>query len=162
MGEYLILGLVNLAILAVAAVYFLKRPVQTYLFSRSKNLKERKSKAMSSLTWARDEYRNYYTRLQNIDQDMKGLMSAAESEGERDGEGMIIQAEQIVDRVIEQSVTRADNIVSRKNREFYVDIVERSVSQAEKLMRGKLSLEAQVALGRSFLKRLDERGSEGG
>jgi F0F1-type ATP synthase membrane subunit b/b' len=153
-GKDLIFSLANLALLIIVLVYFFRRPILAAFKSRSKNLEIRRGKASKHLSEAEGEHKEYYQQLQNINQHMAQLMKRAELEGEEEGEQMLIQMEKVADGLITQSMNRADQVVKKKNLEFFGDIAGRSISEAQMLIKKKMTTEKQILLGRQFLKQL--------
>lgn len=156
---HLIFGLVNLAILIILLVRLFKKPAREYLSSRSKDLMDRRDNAIGSLNMAEMKYKDNYERIQNIEEEMDALMKEAESDGESESRRLISEAEAMTERIIGQAMARADSEVREKNREFYREMVDKSIDEAGRLIKGRLDPDVHVSLGRDFLKRLCEKGA---
>lgn len=154
MGEYLFFGLINLSILTFVLVRLFRRPVRKFLESRKDNIKTRRVRSVSSFELVKTWQGKFRSRLKNIGEHMREMMEKAESEGERDGQMMLVEAEEVADRVIEQAMIRADHEVKKRNKEFYVEIVDKSVARAKKQLEEKLTVDDQVSLGKRFLEAL--------
>lgn len=156
-GKYLIFSLVNLVILIIALVYFFRKPIKKFFFSRSEGLGSRKNEVTKALGNAELDYKKYYEQIKNINQHMQKMMKDAELEGEQEGLMVLYNVEKAADHLISQSMMRADQEIKKKNVEFYKDIAEKSVSEAESILKQELTIEKQVSLGRAFLKNLSEK-----
>lgn len=151
---HLIFNSVNLILLALALFFLFRKPVLKFLSRRSRTLKERKMETASSLKNAGENNKKYYEQLQNINQLMQNIMDQAEIEGEKEGQRKLRNIEKLADRIISQSMTRADHEVKKRNVEFYKHIAEQSVAEAENLIKKRLTPDRQIEIAKAFLNRL--------
>lgn len=157
-GGYLVFGLVNLVLLIFAGLHFFKKPIRLFFSSRSKTIESRKVAALDKLNRTEETHQTYFSLLENIDQHMQSLMDESETRGVSEGEKMLHSAEEMADQIIGKAMARADHVVARKNREYFRDIVGKSVAEAEEKIKKRLDLRLQIELGRSFLERLAKEG----
>lgn len=153
-GGSSIFSLINLGAFITGMIIYLKRPVKDYIFLRAKKVKDHKDGALTSLSSAEEGFKKYYGQLQDIGETMKKIMDEAISEGERNGQETLIDAEYIATRLVGQSMGRIKYEVMRGNKMFYREVVEKSVEGAEQILKERLSIDTQLKLCRSFLNRL--------
>lgn len=158
--KYLILGLINLAMTLAVGACLLRRPAARYFSNRSNWIKKRREEAAKSLKQAQDDFERFKERMENIVNDIRNLLDSAEKEGEALGREMLFGAEKTADRIIEQSMIKVDQIILRKNRDVYRDVVERSLKSAEEKIAKGLDIDGQVRLCRTYLKMIARTAAE--
>lgn len=152
----IIFSFVNFVLLITGLFYLLRKPISKYIFSRSESAKQRRDEAISRFEKSDEDYNKYFNRLKDINLEMNSLMEKAEADGEIEGQKSILEVEKVADRIISQSLNKADYEVKKKNVEFYKGIVEKSMNEAESLIKKEMTTEVQIKLGRSFLTKLEE------
>jgi len=157
LGDFPIFYIFNLFILICLFAFFLKKPIIKYLKERSEKIESDKKNASENFLRLEIESQKNHNKLLNINSIMQKMMDDAETEGERQAQKMLFQIEKIADRIIENSMIRADQEVSRKNREFYRETVEKSIKKAENELINKLKIKDNIRLTNKYLDQLNTR-----
>jgi F0F1-type ATP synthase membrane subunit b/b' len=103
---------------------------------------------------ARESVKKYDLLLQNIGSYTKEILSKADKEEEQIKIMLIKEAEAAAAAIAKQSLVRTANEIRKRNREFYREIVEKSVKDAEEMMGKGLRHEDDLKICRSFLAKL--------
>ena len=147
----LIFSTINLMLLGGAAYFLLKEPLIRRIKKRRERFQIKKNTAEEMYENAGIDYDQLYGQMKNIQQEMKDSIEEAAVEGEKEGEKHLLNIEKIADRLISESMARADSEIKKIKKSFHKEVIEKSLKKAEEMLKQEMTRGKEVELIKLFL-----------
>jgi F-type H+-transporting ATPase subunit b len=131
----LLLQSINFAILAFALVYFLRKPLKTYLLSRRRTIKEKLEEAERRLGEAEEAKKLYEERLSSLEAEIGAFRARVLSEIEEERNKVLADARALASRIGEQARLAYEQEIKEALAKVRSEIAGRTIQSAERKMR---------------------------
>jgi F-type H+-transporting ATPase subunit b len=141
----------NFAVLAVALVYLLRKPVKQALADRIQSIKDQLSELEAQKAAAEAELAKYNQKFQKLDQEAEKLIAQYVQQGEEAKARILKEAETAADKLQEQARRNIENECKNARQELQDDVLEKALVKAEEIVRDRISEGDQERLVDDYL-----------
>ena len=144
----------NFAVLAIALVYLIRKPVKKALNDRIQSIRDQLSELEAKKKVAEDELAEYNRRFQQLDQETEKLIAQYIQQGEDAKARIIKEAESAADKLQEQARRKIEQEFTRAKLNLREEVLEKALAQAEELIKNKISDDDQERLVDEYLEKV--------
>lgn len=146
----------NFIILIVILVYFLRKPVGSYLRRRSQKIKEDIALARRDREEASAKLEEIKERISTLDDELSSLKKGFLQEAQRERKRVLSEAKKEAEELLKATHQKIESEVKLARQRLQEYIARLSVEEAEKLLKGTLTDKDQEALIRKYLTNMEE------
>ena len=147
---------VNFAILAGALVYFLKKPISSYLKDRSEQLRKAIEDAARAREDAAAKLSDIEKRLAGLPGEIAGMRGRMEAEAEEEARRIREAAQAEIERVRTQAQFAAEQEVKKARQELRKEAAVLAIGAAEEIVRKSITAEDRERLARENIEKIRE------
>ncbi|MFQ5787354.1 MAG: F0F1 ATP synthase subunit B [Thermodesulfobacteriota bacterium] len=147
---------VNLTILLLILVYYLKQPVINFLIERRGIIGNEIDKAQKVIAEARKIHEEYEEKLKHIDDEIRNLIVTIRKQGEIERDEIIRQAEIASEKIKEEAKEIIQLETAKARREIQEDAVSSALELAKSIIKENLSESDKHNIIEDFIKKVDE------
>lgn len=144
----------NFAVLAVALVFLLRKPVKQALADRIQSIKTQLSELEAQKAAAEAELAKYNQRFQKLDQEAEKLIAQYVQQGEEAKARILKEAETAADKLQEQARRNIEHEFKKARQELQDDVLEKALAKAEEMVRDRISDGDQERLVDDYLSKV--------
>ncbi|MDP4980218.1 MAG: ATP synthase F0 subunit B [Desulfobacterales bacterium] len=144
----------NFAVLAVALVFLLRKPVKQALADRIQSIKNQLSELEAQKAAAEAELAKYNQRFQKLDQEAEKLIAQYVQQGEEAKARILKEAETAADKLQEQARRNIEHEFKKARQELQDDVLEKALAKAEEMVRDRISDGDQERLVDDYLSKV--------
>ncbi len=144
----------NFAVLAVALVFLLRKPVKQALADRIQSIKTQLSELEAQKAAAEAELAKYNQRFQKLDQEAEKLIAQYVQQGEEAKARILKEAETATDKLQEQARRNIEHEFKKARQELQDDVLEKALAKAEEIVRDRISDGDQERLVDDYLSKV--------
>lgn len=144
----------NFAVLAVALVFLLRKPVKQALADRIQSIKTQLSELEAQKAAAEAELAKYNQRFQKLDQEAEKLIAQYVQQGEEAKARILKEAETATDKLQEQARRNIEHEFKKARQELQDDVLEKALAKAEEMVRDRISDGDQERLVDDYLSKV--------
>ncbi len=145
---------VNLGILVGVLVYFLKKPLSSYLKERSETLRRSIEEAAKARQEAAEKLAAIEKRLSRVGEEVAELDRRMSAEGDAEAQRIREAAKAEIERISAQAQFTADQEVRKAREELKREAAALSIHAAEELVKKKMTPEDQERLVRENIEKI--------
>ncbi len=147
---------VNLTILLLVLVYYLKQPVKNFLIERRAIIGNEIDDAQKAIAEAKKIHAEYEEKLKHLDAEIKSLKESIREQGEVERKEILKQAELASEKIRAEARESIELESARARRAIQSQAIELALDIAEDLIRQHLSPSDKERMIENFVKRMDE------
>jgi F-type H+-transporting ATPase subunit b len=144
----------NFAVLAIALVFLLRKPMKKALNDRIQGIQDQLSELEAKKKAAEDELANYNRKFQQLDQESEKLIAQYIQQGEEAKVRIIKEAENAAEKLQVQARRNIEQEFKRAKLNLQEEVLEKALAQAEELIRNKISDDDQERLVDEYLEKV--------
>jgi F-type H+-transporting ATPase subunit b len=141
----------NFVILAVALIALLRKPASQALNNRIKSIKDELEDLESRKTAVEKQLADYNNKLALLDKEAEQIIAQYVQQGEDAKARILKEAEVAAEKLKEQAKKNIDHEFKQAKLQLQVEIVEKALAKAEKLIADRISDEDQGRLVDEYL-----------
>jgi F-type H+-transporting ATPase subunit b len=141
----------NFAVLAIALIYLLRKPVSQALNDRIKGIKEQLGELEAQKKKAEDELAGYNEKFKQLDQEAEKLIAQYIQQGEDAKAKIIKEAEAAADKLEDQARRNIEHEFKKAKEKLQVEVLEKAMAQAEDIIKARISGEDHERLVDEYL-----------
>lgn len=147
---------VNLTILLLVLVYYLKQPVKNFLIERRGIIGNEIDDAQKAIAEAKKIHAEYEEKLKHLDEEIRSLKESIQQQGEIERKEILKQAEMASEKIIAEARESIELESARARREIQSQAIELALDIAEDLIKQHLSSSDKQSMLENFVKRMGE------
>ena len=147
---------VNFAILVGALVYFLKKPISSFLKERSEQLRASIEGAARAREEAAAKLSDIERRMARLPDEIAGLNRKMEAESEEEARRIREAAQVEIERVRAQAQVAAEQEVKKARQELRKEAAGLAIGAAEEIVKKAITAEDQERLARESVEKIRE------
>jgi F-type H+-transporting ATPase subunit b len=147
---------VNLTILLLVLVYYLKQPVKDFLIERRGIIGNEIDDAQKAIAEAKKIHAEYEEKLKHLDAEIKSLKGSIQEQGEIERKKILKQAEIASEKIIEEARESIELESARARRAIQSQAITLAIDIAEDLIKQHLSSSDKDKIIENFVKSMDE------
>ncbi len=141
----------NFVVLVSVLVYLLKKPVAEALGARIENIKEQLATLETQKADAEKRLADYGDQLSKLDAEAGTIIEEYIRQGNEARERILAEAEKAADKLQEQAGRNIENEFKRVKAALQEEILEKSLTKAEELIKDKITNDDQEKLVDEYL-----------
>ncbi len=150
-------GLFNFIILLAIYVKFGRKPIADALKKRKIDIATDIEEAARVKREAEERAKKYQADLANLDQDLEVARQALVEAGKKDRERIVAEAKERAGRMKRDADTLLGQETKQKSQDLTIEAIERATSEAEQILKTKLTQEDHLRLAEEFLVELGQK-----
>jgi len=147
---------INLTILLLILVYYLKQPVKDFLIERRGLIRNEIDKAQKAIAEARKSHEEYDEKLKHIDHDIRNLRETIRKQGEIERDEILKLAEIASEKITEEAKETIQLETAKAKREIQKDAVSSALELAKSIIKENLSESDKNNIIEDFIKEVDD------
>ncbi len=151
---------INVAALFAILFWMFRKPVGEFLQSRRATIEEGLAEAQRLTAAADAKYREYATRLEQLDQEMEKLRTEMIRAGEAERDRIVRGAEEKAARLRRDADLQVEQQMKQLREDLTHEAVEAAITTAQALLQKQTTLSDQSRLAEEYVKRLGRAAEE--
>ena len=151
----LIYAAINFTILIILLSYFLRKPAKEFFASRGVLIKKSIDESKDLKINAENKYREYETRLKNIETETQNLINQLKQDGELEKNRLLESAQKQITTLQETHQKILDQELRRAKEELKKQAVAMAANLAEELIKKNISSQDQNKILEQYLNKLE-------
>lgn len=147
---------VNLTILLLVLVYYLKQPIKNFLIERRGIIGNEIDDAQKAIAEAKKIHAEYEEKLKHLDAEIKSLKESIQEQGEVERKEILKQAEIASEKIRAEARESIELESARARRAIQLEAITLALDIAEDLIKQHLSSSDKGKMIENFVKRMDE------
>lgn len=147
---------VNLTILLLVLVYYLKQPVKNFLIERRGIIGNEIDDAQKAIAEAKKIHAEYEEKLKHLDAEIKSLKDSIREQGELERKEILRQAEIASEKIRAEAKESLELESARARRAIQSQAITLAIDIAENLIKQNLSASDKDKMIETFVKRMEE------
>ena len=147
---------VNLTILLLVLVYYLKQPVKNFLIERRGIIGNEIDDAQKAIAEARKIHAEYEEKLKHLYAEIKSLKDSIREQGELERKEILRQAEIASEKIRAEAKESLELESARARRAIQSQAITLAIDIAENLIKQNLSASDKYKMIETFVKRMEE------
>lgn len=152
----IVFAAVNFLILLLILGYFLRKPVKEFFASRAILIRKDIGESEALKDQAEKKYREYESRLAQIEKETKSLIGQLKQDGELEKGRLVQIAQEQIQSLHETGERIMTNELRRAKEELKREAVNLAAQLAEDLVRQNITVDDQKRLVKTYLKKMEE------
>ncbi|GBD99791.1 ATP synthase subunit b [bacterium BMS3Abin07] len=148
--------LLNFTILVVVLVWFLGKPVKSYLKQRTELIEKSIKEASDAKAAAEKALKEVEDKLKLKDQEIERIMDAAKKSGESDRDALLEEGKRMSERIKAQARVNIEQELKQAKDSLKADAARLAIEIAGKKIKEKLTHEDQIKILEESLKKIEE------
>ena len=144
----------NFAVLAIALIYLLRKPVSQALSDRIKGIKEQLGDLEAQKKKAEDELAEYNEKFKKLDQEAEKLIAQYIQQGEDAKAKIIKEAEAAAEKLEDQARRNIEHEFKKAKEKLQEEVLEKAMAQAEDIIKARISGEDHERLVDEYLEKV--------
>lgn len=153
--SYVFKHTVNLFILIIILVYFLKSPVKNFLMERRGEIAKKIEDSRKEITEAKQTYELYMEKMSNLENEIKELKDTIKKEAEIERQEIIRQAEISAAKMREDARETIKTEAAKAKQEIQNEVVTLAVKLAEDILKNNLGESDNKRMIEKFVQEVD-------
>ena len=146
----LIFPFINLSILIVIMVVYLREPLRTFVLDRHTGLRDELRRVRDLLSQAQARYNEFTSKLKAMDAEIASLRDQAKQDAAASQSRILAEAQKLSATIISDSRASAQGLYSQLKSELFADVGSRVLDRAEVMMRERLTGDDRARIRREF------------
>jgi len=146
---------VNFAILVIVLVVFMRKPVVSYLKTRTELIEKSIKEASEAKALAEQALKEVEEKLQLKEHDIQKIMEAATKTAHTEKETLIEDGNKMSEKILEQAKLNIENELKKAKEQLKADASKLAIDLAEKKLTQKMSEEEQLKILEESIKKLE-------
>lgn len=146
---------INFAILVSALVFFLRKPLKSFVYDRHSTLKEQLDEVQKKLTDAQRQYNEYSQRLNSMDAEVASLVQAIRSDAETARVRIVTDAKRTADQIVIDSKRTGEALMNEFRDQIRKDLANQVIARAETLLKSRTTGDVREQLRKDFSKQVE-------
>lgn len=147
---------VNLVILLLVLVYFLKTPIKTFLVERRSTIGREIDTAQKTITDAKAKYQEYAKRLEGIESEISSIKDSLRKQGEKEREEILKTAATASENMRKEAAESIALQTERARHEIQSEVAALALGHAEGIIRQNLGSSDKEKFISDFTKSIEE------
>ena len=147
---------VNLTILLLVLVYYLKQPVKNFLIERRGIIGNEIDDAQKAIAEAKKIHAEYEEKLKHLDAEIKSLKDSIREQGELERKEILRQAEIASEKIRAEARESLELESAKARRAIQSQAITLAIDIAEDLIKQNLSSSDKDKMIETFVKRMEE------
>ncbi|MBI4228967.1 MAG: ATP synthase F0 subunit B [Deltaproteobacteria bacterium] len=147
---------VNLTILLLVLVYYLKQPIKNFLIERRGIIGNEIDDAQKAIAEAKKIHAEYEEKLKHLDSEITSLKESIQKQGEIERNEILIQAEIASEKIRGEARESIELETAKARRAIQSEAITLALEIAEGLIKQNLSSSDKNKITEDFVKRMDE------
>ena len=143
--------LMNFAVLAIALVFLLKKPLSQALNARIDGIREQLEELEAQKKAAEDELAKYNEKLATLEGEAETIVAEYVRQGEEAKARILAEAEKTAEKLEEQAKKNIENEFKKAKENIQAEIIDKALEKAEEIIKSKISDEDQNSLVDEYL-----------
>ena len=144
----------NFAVLAIALIYLLRKPVSQALNDRIKGIKEQLGELEAQKKKAEGELAEYNEKFKMLDQEAEKLIAQYIQQGEDAKAKIIKEAEAAAEKLEDQARRNIEHEFKKAKEKLQEEVLEKAMAQAEDIIKTRISGEDHERLVDEYLEKV--------
>ncbi len=145
----------NFAVLAIALVFLLRKPVKQALGDRIQGIRDQLSELEAKKAAAEEELAKYNQKFQKLDQEAEKLIAQYVQQGEEAKVRILQEAEAAADKLQEQAHRNIEHEFKKARVDLQADVLDKALAKAEEMIRDRISDGDQERLVDDYLSKVE-------
>lgn len=146
---------VNFAILVTVLVVFMRKPLVSYLKTRTELIEKSIKEASEAKAMAEQALKEVEEKLQLKDQDIEKIMEAAIKTAHTEKDTLIEDGGKMSEKILEQAKVNIENELKKAKEQLKADASRLAIDLAEKKLTQKMTDEEQLKILEESIKKLE-------
>lgn len=146
--------LMNFTVLITALFFLLKKPVSQALNNRIQGIKEQLAELEAGKKEAEEKLAEYNEKFNQLDKETEKLVAEYVKQGQDAKARIIKEAEASADKLEAQAKKNIENEFKKAREQLQVEVLDRALTKAEDLIKGKITSEDQDRLVNEYLEKV--------
>jgi F-type H+-transporting ATPase subunit b len=147
---------VNLLILLLVLVYFMKGPVKNFLVERRNSIGHEIDVAEKTITEARARYDEYSKRLEGIEKEIGSIKESLRTQGEKERNEILRVANAASENMKKEAADSITLQTERAKREIQSEVADLALAHAKSLIAGSLGAADRERMISDFTKNIED------
>jgi len=147
---------INLTILLLILVYYLKQPVKNFLIERRGVIRNKIDEAQQAITEARKIHEEYEEKLKHIDDELRNLIETIRKQGKIERDEILRQAEIAYKKIKEEAKETIELETARARRDIQEEAVSSALELAKRIIQENIGESDKDNIIEDFIKKVDE------
>lgn len=147
---------VNLTILLLVLVYYLKQPVKNFLIERRGIIGNEIDDAQKAIAGAKKIHAEYEEKLKHLDAEIKSLKESIKEQGELERKEILRQAEIASEKIRAEAKESLELESARARRAIQSQAITLAITIAEDLIKQNLSASDKDKMIEKFVERMED------
>ncbi|MFZ0133309.1 MAG: ATP synthase F0 subunit B [Desulfobacterales bacterium] len=145
----------NFAVLAIALVFLLRKPVKQALGDRIQGIRDQLSELEAKKAAAEEELTKYNQKFQKLDQEAEKLIAQYVQQGEEAKIRILQEAEAAAGKLQEQAHRNIEHEFKKARVDLQADVLDKALAKAEEMIRDRISDGDQERLVDDYLSKVE-------
>lgn len=154
-GSSLFWPLFNFAILVVALVYFLRKPLQSYLATRRSAIESELAQAAEMKREAEERYAKWHRRVVDLDADLAQIRATARERAETERAHILADAQASAERIRRDARAAVEQELRRAREELRQEASDLAIELAAGILREQVNEGDRERLLDEFITRIE-------
>lgn len=144
----------NFLVLAGALFFLLRKPVSQALGARVKGIQNQLDELEAKKGEAEKKLAEYNQKLSRLDQEAEKMVEGYIQQGNEAKARILEEAKATAEKLEEQARRNIENEFKQAKKKLQADIIEKALVQAEKIVKGKITVKDQDRLVDEYLEKV--------
>ena len=145
---------INFAVLAVALVFLLRKPVSKALSDRIQGIKDQLEDLEARKLQAEEELASYNRRFQQLEQEAEKIVEQYIQQGQEAKARILEEAQSAAAKLEEQARRNIDHEFKKAREQLQAEVMEKALVKAEEVIKSKISDKDQERLVDEYLEKV--------
>ncbi|KPJ74876.1 MAG: ATP synthase subunit b [Deltaproteobacteria bacterium SG8_13] len=145
---------INFAVLAVALVFLLRKPVTKALNDRIQGIKDQLEDLESRKKQAEEELAAYNQKFQQLEQEAEKIVDQYIQQGREAKARILEEAQSAAEKLEEQARRNIDHEFKKARAQLQVEVMEKALAKAEEVIKSRISDKDQERLVDEYLEKV--------
>ncbi len=152
-----IAAIVNFLVLIGALVFLTKKPIKTFMASRSDEIQQNVEESERLQQEALTLLKNYEGKLAKLDQEIKEMMEVARKDGEKEKIEILARAERMSAQIIENAKSMAERELLKQKDLLQRELMSKVIAEALKILKDKASEKDHQQFTTQFIAQMEKQ-----
>ncbi len=158
-GVFLTLGrFFNLAVVVGILMWVARKPLASFLVSRTQSIQEQLSEAQKVRGEAEAKLAEIQSRMSRLDDELRALKETAERQAQEEYRRLVAEAERDAEKIVERARREIGGMTRAAQMELKAYVAELSIRLAEENIRAEITEEDRGRIFARFVTRLGGKG----
>lgn len=146
---------INLGVILIGLVYFLRQPVREYFASKHQSYVQAAEKAQAARKQAEDEYQKTQTQLSKLEATTQESISRARAEAADLRNNLVAEAQSLSKRIHDETHAAAVLEIEKAKNALRQEMISEAIKVAQGQIQSAVSSEDHARLNKEFIKNIE-------